>query len=150
LHLKGAQIVTDARQTGVRWNSAVDRFFPTISSEVMQGDLVGLANRLTEEIDGNQRCYQNCGYQTPRYEPRRKKIRNRKVPHTPASSQRSLLRRLRRRSSLCRTCFPSYTPGRTPPMMAGMAINGSEQVHILGAEMPIMRNAASRSRAMVK
>jgi hypothetical protein len=35
-------------------------------------------------------------------------------------------------------------------MIAGMAINGCEQVHILGAEMPIMRNAASRSRGMVK
>jgi hypothetical protein len=31
-----------------------------------------------------------------------------------------------------------------------MAINGREQVHILDAEIPIMRNPASRSRAMVK
>jgi hypothetical protein len=45
--------------------TAVDRFFPTISSEVVQGDLVGLANLLAEEIDGNQRGYQNCGYQRP-------------------------------------------------------------------------------------
>ena len=40
-------------------------FFPTISSEVMQGDLVGLANLLTEEIDGNQRCYQELRLSTP-------------------------------------------------------------------------------------
>ena len=116
----------------------------------MQGDLVGLANLLAEEIDGNQRGYQNCGYQRPatNLAARKSEIVKCRIPQHDRNV--ACYADCVGNRHYVEPAFHLTHPCAHLPIIAGMANNGCEQVHILGAEMPIMRNAASRSRAMVK
>src|ERR1700721_2268774 len=59
------EVVTDAWQTGVRGNGAVDRFYRRSPARSCEGDLVGLAKLLAEEIDGNQRGHKYCDNHRP-------------------------------------------------------------------------------------
>src|ERR1700680_4573778 len=64
-HHFAIEVVTDAWQTSVRGNGAVDRFYRRSPARSCEGDLVGLAKLLAEEIDGNQRGHKYCDNHCP-------------------------------------------------------------------------------------